>query len=205
LPRSGLLPRTEHVRDARLFVIATEGRYTEKQYLEGLFGSPRLKVKALDAGEAGLSSPEQTLDRLSLFNEQYALTQDDERWLMIDVDRWPLNNLREACHDAKQRGFQIAVSNPCFELWLRLHFVDADPADTNCRKLKKRLKVELGSYNWSNLDLSHYTLERIQAAIQRARALSQNSAQPWPDSPGTHVYQIVERLLPHLRPRPIKP
>ncbi len=196
--RTGLVSRKEHVRDARLFVIATEGTHTEKQYLEGLFGSSRLKVITLDAGGTTLSAPNHVLARLVDFKRQYDLGPDDEQWLMLDVDRWPPNLISNVCHEAQRKGFSLAVSNRCFELWLWLHFADPDPADTNCQQLKKHLRSTLGSYNESNLDLFPYTPERIADAIGRAKSLPHNPAQPWPDFPGTHVYQLVERLLPHL-------
>ncbi len=200
LSRTGLLPRPEHTRDARLCIVATEGTHTEKQYLEGLFGSPKLKVQVLGAGSESLSAPEHVLARLSLFNDEYDLDNEDERWLMLDVDRWPVHTLHEVCQEAQQRGFRLAISNPCFELWLWLHLADADHADTNGKQFKNHLRRALGSYNPSRLDLSYYTPERIGAAIERAKALSQDNDQRWPDCPGTHVYKLVESLLPHLRP-----
>ena len=85
---------------------------------------------------------------------------------------------------------------------MHLHFADANMNDVKCKDLKARLKLELGSYNWTNLDLSHYTTESIGQAIQRARTLHINQDERWPDFPGTHVYKVVERLLPYLRNPP---
>ena len=157
MPRKGLLPRKEYVRDAKLFVLATEGTDTEKQYFEGLFGSSKVKIEVLDTGTTGLSSPGHVLKRLSDFEDKYELDANDEPWLVIDVDHHRPDSLSQVCQEATQKGFQLAVSNPCFELWLRLHFAEAELADTRCKHLKDRLKHELGSYNWTNLDLSHYT------------------------------------------------
>ena len=199
LSRTGFLPRTDHVRDATLCVVATEGTHTEKQYLEGLFGSLHLKLEVLSTGETGRSAPNHVLARLVDFNRKYDLGPDDERWLMVDVDHNQPQVLSSLCQEAKQRGFGLAVSNPCFEMWLWLHFADPDPADTTCQQLESHLRSTLGSYNKSNLDVSHYTPERIADAIGRAKSLPHNPAQPWPDFPGTHVYQLVEHLLPHLR------
>ena len=50
ISRTRLLPRKEYVRDAKLCVIASEGTNTENQYLEGLFGSAKLKVEVLGTG-----------------------------------------------------------------------------------------------------------------------------------------------------------
>ena len=116
LARKGLLPRKEYVRDAKLFIIATEGTHTEKQYFEGLFGTHKLKVEVLDTGTTGLSAPEQVLERLTAFDQKYDLGNDDERWLVIDVDHHRAAALSIVCQLAAQKRFQLAVSNPCFEL-----------------------------------------------------------------------------------------
>lgn len=202
LKRKGLLPRKEYVRDAKLCVIATEGTDTEKQYFEGRFGSAKLKIEVLDTGTTGLSAPQQVLERLTTFEQKYDLGDEDERWLMIDVDYHRAEFLSAVCQEAMQKNFQLAVSNPCFELWLWLHVADANLDHTKCKDLKQHLKDELGGYNWANLDLSHYTQERIEQAVQRARALHIMQDERWPPFPGTHVYKVVERLMPYLRPMP---
>ncbi len=48
----------------------------------------------------------------------------DEVWCLFDVE-WPQNHpdLHRAL-DLAQRSGRVAVSNPCFELWLALHFQD---------------------------------------------------------------------------------
>ena len=202
LNRKGLLPRKEYVRDAKLCVIATEGTDTEKQYFEGRFGNSKLKIEVLDTGTTGLSAPQHVLERLTAFEQKYDLGDEDERWLMIDVDHHRPEVLSIVCQTATQRRFQLAVSNPCFELWLRLHYADADVNDVKCKDLKERLKQELGGYNWTNLDLSYYTPESIQQAIQRAKRLHLHQDERWPEFPGTHVYKVAERLMPYLRPMP---
>ncbi len=40
--------------------------------------------------------------------------------MVVDVDRW--ENLDEIVSRCIKEGFRAAVSNPCFELWLLLHF-----------------------------------------------------------------------------------
>lgn len=45
-----------------------------------------------------------------------------ETWCMFDIDEHP--NVRQACQLAADNGIQIAVSNPCLELWYLIHFRD---------------------------------------------------------------------------------
>jgi hypothetical protein len=46
----------------------------------------------------------------------------DEVWCVFDVDAHP--NLADALQQARANSILLAVSNPCFELWLLLHFQD---------------------------------------------------------------------------------
>ncbi len=115
-------------RDDRLFVIATEDTHAPEQYFR-LFRNPRIKVHVLPT-ERGLSAPAHVFQRLEDFLDEFELAEDDELWLMLDTDRWVeanhIANFIEVCKRATQKGFQLAHSNPCFEIWLLLHVVDLD-------------------------------------------------------------------------------
>jgi len=190
--RTKLLDRQHDLRDAKLFVIATEGELTEKQYF-GMFRSSQVKVEVLATGD-GKSAPQYVLARLAAFKERYDLNEDDMLWLVTDVDRWRAKNLSLVCREAIQKGYHLAISNPCFEVWLCLHFDDLNPLDRTCKDFKKRLRTILGSYNSSNLDLSRYKLN-IENAANQAKAQHSNSQQNWPPTIGSHVYRIIEILL----------
>ncbi len=139
--RTGLIPRPQFVRDARIFVIAVEGEKTEEQYFS-LFGSSRVHVEVLSAGSGSLSAPKHVLERLVRFEQQYDLGPEDERWFVADVDRQRGQFLAQVTQIARDSGYHLAISNPCFELWLLLHFREADPADTECRSvIERRLNV----------------------------------------------------------------
>jgi RloB-like protein len=192
--RTKLLDRQHDRRDARLFVIATEGAVTEKQYFE-MFGSSRIKVEVLATGSDNKSAPKYVFDRLNSFKEQFDLHEDDMLWLVIDVDRWNKDGeLSQICREAKQKSYHLAVSNPCFEVWLCLHFGDLDPEDRTCKQFKSSLGKILGSCNSSNLDLSPYE-PHLAIAVERAKLLHPDPQQNWPPTLGTHVYRLVENLL----------
>jgi RloB-like protein len=108
--RTKLLDRQHDRRDARLFIIATEGAVTEKQYFE-MFGSSRIKVEVLATGSDNKSAPKYVLDRLNSFKEQFDLHEDDMLWLVIDVDRWGGEKLSVVCREAKQKNYHLAISN----------------------------------------------------------------------------------------------
>ncbi|WP_016949316.1 RloB family protein [Anabaena sp. PCC 7108] len=193
ISRTKLIDRAYNTRDAKLFIIATEGAETEQQYF-GMFYDSRIKIEVLSTGEDNRSAPQYVLDRLEEFVRKYDLNEDDSLWLMFDVDRWPVKKLSEICREARKKKYHLAISNPCFESWLYLHFDNLSPDDKPCRIIEDKLREKLGSYNKSNLDLSLYK-ENIEEAVERARYLDTNHNHNWPHTPGTRVYKLVEILL----------
>src|SRR5690242_8463724 len=104
-----------HLRDTRLIVIATEGKRTELQYFQS-FKNTRVQIRIIPT-EGGLSAPEYVLERLDEFRQQFSLDPSDQLWLMFDVDRWGAGKIRTICQLANQKGYRLAISNPCFEVW----------------------------------------------------------------------------------------
>jgi hypothetical protein len=192
IKRTRLLNRKVDFRDAKLFIIATEGEKTEKQYFN-IFENPKIRVVVIPS-EGGRSAPKHALERLDDIKNLYDFGEGDELWLMIDTDRWGAAALSTVCQGAIQKSFQLAVSNPCFELWLYLHFNDVAGSTHKCRELEKLLRQHLGSYNKSNLDPEAFKLT-IQDAVKRAKSLHTNKHERWSSSTGTHVYKVVEKLM----------
>ncbi len=171
---------------------AAEGRRTEKQYFE-IFNNPKVQVVVIPS-EDNRSAPEYILQRLDGYALEYQIGQEDELWLMIDTDRWGERKLSGITKEAGQKGYFMAVSNPCFEVWLYLHLDDVRTAITACRELKQLLRETIGSYNSSRLDPDVFR-DHISEAVQRAKALTPDASERWPASIGTHVYKVVERIL----------
>ncbi len=192
------------LRDATLFVIATEGARTEKNYFEfDAFQSTRIQLKVLAAGDGERSSPEYVLARLKKFRDEYQLADGDELWLVLDVDRWGDAKLSQVCREAAQAGYEVAISRPCFEVWLALHYVEGNvlPDSGSCERMSQILGASVpGGYQKGNphnprpAQFAHLT----DLAIERARALDANPAERWPSTTGTRVYRLVERLKTFL-------
>lgn len=194
--RTKLLERKHDRRSAKLFIIATEDEYAPKQYF-GMFGSRKVQIKILETLD-GKSAPQYVLDRLDKFKETHGLNEEDELWLLLDVDRWDKpTQLMAVCPEARQKGYQLAISNPCFEIWLSLHFTDLNLKDKTCEHFEKRIRKILGSYNKCNLDIALYK-PKVQDALDRARNLDLNPNAYWPSTLGSHVYKLVESILQSL-------
>ena len=207
--------RREAFRDARLIVIASEGKDTERIYFKALakeYTNPRVHVHILERSEdeQNNSSPEHVLKQLNDYKGHYELESDDELWLVVDRDRWTEAMLSRVATKCAQDNFMhVALSNPCIELWLLLHLVDATLLTSeeaqlwmeNRRKsknadpyLKVRLRQEMGSYHESSYD-AKMLIEHVDVAIARAEALDKNPADRWPQTLGTRVYLLAESVM----------
>ena len=204
--------RRSGIRDPKLVIIATEGTNTEPAYFNDMvspryFYNPRIHVEVLQREEKA-SAPEYIIRLLDEFRSQYKLKPGlDELWLVLDTDRWgdaKLSSIGMLCH---QKDYKMAVSNPCFELWLLLHHRSLDdyPKEIldefreNRRTGKRtRLGVELvellGEYSKTALKTENF-LPYVQEAIERARALDTHPEHRWPNDLGSRVYLLVERIM----------
>ena len=207
--------RREAFRDARLIVIASEGKDTERIYFKALakeYTNLRVHVHILERSEneQNNSSPEHVLKQLNDYKSKYDLEADDELWLVVDKDRWTEAMLSHVATECSQEvAMHMALRNPCFELWLLLHMEDAaslSPEEQeqwmkNRRKsknadpyLKVRLRQKMGSYHESSYD-ALTLIAHIEDAIERARALDKNPTDRWPQTLGTRVYLLAKSVM----------
>lgn len=186
-------------RDARLFIVATEDTHAPSMYLR-LFRNTRIKVLVLSTTD-GLSAPGHVKERLDKFHAEYDLMDDDELWLVLDVDHWAdadhVQTFRDVCSEALRKGYQLAHSNPCFELWLLLHLIDLDESRDlpSCADVKALLKQQLGGYGKNRISQENFPPETIKSALRRAECLDRKPDDRWPQCTGTHVYRLVKKLV----------
>lgn len=194
--KSRPLSRDQHTfRDDRLFIIACDDTYAPKQYFD-FFRIPRIQVHVVPTTD-GTSNAQAVLDRLLEYEHQ----EHDERWLLLDTDhctRGPhIKPFLAALQMARQHGVHVALSNPCFELWLLLHHVPETEVRelADCAAVDARLSDVLGGYNKTRLVAKHYPLTSIFEACARARRLKESAGGgDIPSSNATLVFQIWQSL-----------
>lgn len=188
-------------RNSSLFLIACEGAVTEKDYFNYFSGiSRRIQVKVLST-ELGRSSPSSVRERALRYIEEKSFTDEDQLWFVVDVDRWKQDTLRDIAEECNiTPNWHIAISNPCFEVWLFLHKLEITSVKGNsCKEYKKELPKQIqGGYNLPDfiIDL-HY-------AVSRAKANDTNPDYFMPDKPGTKVYQLIEAIFEALGPSEVQ-
>lgn len=187
----------EIVRDATLIVIASEDTHAAKKYFDA-FRAKRLQFKVLPTGD-GESSPEHLLKRLDRFRSEYAIEDDDQLWYCGDTDRWirpgHIQNLTLVIQQCGQKGYQVALSRPCFEYWLLLHFEEPSfNPDAVCNLVSERLRSLAFGYSKQSGCRRLITAAMVSDAVDRAK---NNPAvrQVIPGAPASQIYLIIEELM----------
>lgn len=119
---------------------------------------------------------------------------DAEHWLVFDDDRRP--GTRDVVSEAAAAGIRVAVSNPCFELWLLLHHQD-QTANMGAEAAQRAWRDVAGpGKDIVATDLDDL-VERLPDACRRAQALDRKHAQdgsPEASNPSSGVWRLIARL-----------
>lgn len=151
----------DKVRDYSLFAIATEGSEREPDYF-GLFDTiDRIKVDIIEPkGSEGEnirekrkeSSPSKVLDKVKAYLSENQLSPEygDSLWCVIDVDRWPQEQIEELNAFCNQKSnWHLVISNPSIEIWLLYHKLEVHTGlgIRTARDAKQALdNIEKGDY-----------------------------------------------------------
>ena len=182
-----------------LVLIVCEGAVTEPEYFGGFRSAcrnPRVTIKVAD--EHGVPRTLVEAAKTYLVNARSNAARDkddnlayDSVWCVFDVDEHP--GVADAKQMARDNGIELAVSNPCFELWLLLHFVD-NPGMQDRSKVKERLKKYLSAYD-KHVQYAGLA-EGYAAAVSRAERMDKaaNQAGEPGRNPTTGVYRLTELI-----------
>jgi hypothetical protein len=188
----------------KTLVIFCEGERTEPEYLNTLKLQPSVRdVAAVDlrveTGQGG--SVPRTLVAMATEARRRAMDEDaeiDEFWCVFDVE-WPRNHpgLGEAIQQARTNGIKLAVSNPCFELWLILHFQDCAAWLDNTRA--RRIRRQLDGSGDKGLPAARY-MPLIADAARRAAELEKRHQQDGTTFPHDNPSSGMHLLLASVEP-----
>jgi hypothetical protein len=148
------------------------------------------------------SNPVAVLTRLKDHLEAWDPEEGDSLWLCLDADHWVEPGHRHQLHsvmsESRKQRFDVAISHPCFEFWLLLHFVEptVDTIPLNCLTCNEQLSQAAGGYNKrTGAGRLPVTLEDVKTAIERAAA-RWDCPEGWiPEAPSTGVHRIVSDIL----------
>ena len=194
--------RLKSTRDAKpILLVVCEGAVTEKEYLQGFANKCRnSRVQIEIASESG-RDPKSLVEIAKTHKkraEEAAEKQGDANlayeqvWCLHDIDDHPVDKITGAEDMARDNGIHLAVSNPCIELWLYLHFEDTGVIHR--KKLATLLKKRIPHYD------KHVMFEDYETgladAIKRANVLDSHakSAGELGRNPSTGVYRLIAEI-----------
>ena len=160
------------------YFVFCEGE-TEVAYTEMLRGWFRLPIHII-AKKTSLNVTPALVERCKAF---YVQTKNDKTYLMYDLD---MAGVLERLQ--KVPGATLLCSNPCFELWLLLHYAMQQGA-LSSNTCVARLKKQVPQYRKGVLSTElHWLMEHTEEASRCAQQLKAYG------NPSTNVYRLVEDL-----------
>ena len=177
---------------------------TTSVYLTGI---DRIKVDIIepetsddeDASEKRkASSPSKVLEKVKAYITENQLSADDgdSLWCVIDVDRWPQEQIEELhAFCAQKDNWHLVISNPCIEIWLLYH-KRADLSDLGIQTAKDAKqaldRIEKGGYYYIKY------LPLMLDAIENAQQADSNPDGYMPELLQTKVYQLGRVLYDRM-------
>jgi len=189
-----LIRDKESFRDDRLFIVACDDTYAPEQYFR-FFRISRVQVHVV-ATTDGTSAAPHVLERLLDIEH----IEDDERWLLLDVDHCLQSThtpaFLEAIRRARDLGVKVALSKPSFELWLLLHHIEPTEVVTlaNATEVERKLRLALGAYNKTRLVKADFPLSSVAKAHGGARTLDTTDSEI-PRTNSSRVYKLWDAIV----------
>jgi hypothetical protein len=119
----------------------------------------------------------------------------DEVWAVFDRDIHA--RFEEAIKSCNDLGVHVARSNPCFEVWLILHFVDYHKPDHR-HSVQKTLQKHCPEYDpkrGKNVNCAVLIKNIAQAEARAELQLAQRSEERIPfGAPSTTVFQLTRKI-----------
>ena len=182
-----------------LILIVTEGRVTEPEYLNGFVKAaqnPRVQIKVVEGAGVPMTIVRKAKDEKQEAEERAKHKDDDnerydEVWCVFDVDDHP--NIPAAKQMAIANDLRLAVSNPCIELWLWLHFAD-QPGARRRDELRKMMKKHIADYD-KHVDYDQYAAG-YEDARNRVSRLDSSAAADGDEgrNPTTGIWKLTESI-----------
>lgn len=183
---------TEKRPELRTIIAFTEGKNSEPDYINGLKKLPHIAENVSLSLEV---HPEHgvPLTLVQLAAERKEDQEVDECWCIFDVE-WPKNhpNLKSAILLARKKQVELAISNPCFEIWLILHHKDSSSFCTTA--IAESASRALDGRPGKSIDASLYMPLRKRAS-KRAQLLDErhtNNGTQFPhNNPSSGMYRFL--------------
>ncbi|MBQ7701512.1 MAG: RloB domain-containing protein [Candidatus Methanomethylophilaceae archaeon] len=130
---------------------------------------------------------------IARFKEKGMSKKDgDLAFCVLDVDDNTVDELIDANDYAVRHGVRMIISNPCFEVFFLLHYVEKVQMKT-CKELKSDLTGYIKGYTETK-DCWHILHNKKNRAVERARAF-RGLDDIKDGNPGTNIWLLFDELL----------
>lgn len=177
-------------RYKRRYYLVCEGSVTEPSYfnqLKSLYRDSIIDIKCLKKRK---SAPK--------FLKEYALKSEselkkgDELWIILDVDEWTNDQFKELEEWKNQSTSRhVAVSNPCFEIWLVFH--EKDPTDSSKNACQTYFKKNI-AHKDKDIRSNWLTFEKVNNAVERAKCRDRCKSGIIPRNLTSRIYKLIENI-----------
>jgi hypothetical protein len=175
------------IKRRRTFLVYCGALRTERDYFDGFRERVRQGNVTIKLRQEGIDPA--TVVRAAAGYRDRSPGRFDEVWCVVDTDQYDIDT---AVVEARRRNVRLAVSNPCFELWLLLHHAGCRAYCHGCTEVTRRLKRHVPGYDKARLNCADFA-PGVDDAIKRARDLDPSGAEHR-RNPSTNVWQLVERI-----------
>lgn len=192
--------RRSPFRQAKPIILAVLEGQTEAEYIQTFSKyqkNPRVKVEVVPQAGVPFTVVEKALEKKEEAEDDAKRQKDenlkyDEVWCVFDIDEHP--KVPQAIQLAESNNLELAISNPCFELWLWLHFA-AQPGQQHRHKLQSNLKRNyLPNYD-KHVDFA-VMAKGYDNAVSRAERLEQEAEEEGEErrNPTTGVWRLTTSI-----------
>lgn len=164
--------RSARRQPRRRFTLFCEGEKTEPAYfdaLQKLYADALIRIHIRPAAGVPMTIARLASEEVAHFKKRKkdSYEENDEIWAVFDRDAHP--GFKEAVEQCQRAGVKVARSNPCFELWLILHYCDYN-APAGRHKAQRHLSRVCTSYSHKDGKGIDGTplMEAIELAEERA-------------------------------------
>ena len=181
------------------FFVYREGKNTEPSYLQ-IFRPGRYDAEVVIVVEPAAGTPftiaRKAVERaLALRRSRDCNCKDDEVWVLFDRDSHP--KWANAINLCRSNGIGLAYSDPCFELWLILHFRDYD-ADEDRHALQRTATAIVPGYDANDRKVADCSalFHLVEQAEQRAQLQCRRRSEEGNagGSPSTLVWKLTTAI-----------
>jgi hypothetical protein len=197
--RKSLDRRPAHREQLLRILVVCGGKISEPKYLaevKKVYRNNLVQLTIVAQGQAPINVVQHAAGLRNQAEQRSGNVGDtylhyDEVWCVLDVDDHA--SLRRAKELAQNENILLAISNPCFELWLLLHFV-SQMAAISTKDVQRACLKHMPTYK---KEVPFLALDRLYPdAVKRAKELEEHHSRRNSNggNPSTEIYKIIEKI-----------